>query len=167
MPRNRLVRLIPLALATLLPAPTARGELAAWDQAQVIGLARELTTATDALYETYMQQPPPNPGSAQSESYHGLRHLVRNIRGEARVLKKSLEEGDGREHTAWIYAILMSYVRSARYEASNNAFVSKDVGERAAAVRGVLNQFGPYYDPDFQSLAPHPNIEPSPNARDR
>jgi hypothetical protein len=27
-------------------------------------------------------------------------------------------------------------------------------------VRTVLNQLGPYYDPDFPPLAPHPNIEP-------
>jgi hypothetical protein len=38
--------------------------------------------------------------------------------------------------------------------------LAQDVSERAAAVRGVLNRLGPYYDPDFPPLAPHPNIEP-------
>jgi hypothetical protein len=26
-------------------------------------------------------------------------------------------------------------------------------------VRAALNRLGPYYDPDFQTLAPDPNIE--------
>jgi hypothetical protein len=159
---NRLVVgvLCAVALALSLVAPSARGELAAWDRARVTGLVKDLATATDALYETFMQQPPPDPGSVQSESYNGLKHRVRMIRNEARVLRKSLVDGDGREQTAWIYEILSSHVRSARYEALR-VFVAKDVGERAAVVRHVLNQLGPYYDPDFATLAPDPNIEPS------
>ena len=53
----------------------------------------------------------------------------------------------------------MQVTRSARDDAGK-VFVSHDISERAAAVRGVLNQLGPYYDPDFPTLAPHPNIEP-------
>jgi hypothetical protein len=81
------------------------------------------------------------------------------LRVEARVLVKSLAEGDGREQTVWLYHNLMSNGRSARYEA-RDAFVAEEVGERAAAVRAALNRLGPYYDPDFETLAPDPNIEP-------
>jgi hypothetical protein len=81
------------------------------------------------------------------------------MRGEARVLVRSLEDGDAREQTELTYDMLMSHARSARSEAAG-VFVAKDVGERAAAVRGVLNQLAPYYDPDFQRIPPHPNIEP-------
>ena len=160
MPNHHLVRVLPLLVLTVsLLAPSAKGELAAWDQAKVTRLAKDLATATDALYETFMQQPsPPNPGSTQSESYYRLEHRVWMIRMEARVLVKSLEEGDAREQTELTYEMLMSHARSARYEAQS-VFVAKDVGERAAAVRRVLNQLGPYYDPDFQMLAPQPNIE--------
>ena len=56
-------------------------------------------------------------------------------------------------------ANLMQLARSARDEAAR-VFVAHDVGDRAGAVRRVLNQLGPYYDPDFPTLAPHPNIEP-------
>mgnify|MGYP003456212032 CR=1 FL=1 len=148
-----------LAMILLLPAANARAELAAWDQAKVTGFAKDLVTATDALYDTFMQQPPPpNPGSTQSASYHRLKHRVWMLRGEGRVLVKSLEDGDAREQTELTYEMLMSHARSARSEASI-VFVAKDVGERAAAVRGVLNQLGPYYDPDFRTLAPDPNIE--------
>jgi hypothetical protein len=162
MPKHDVVRILrSLMLAVLLVAPGASGELAAWDRAKVAGLAKDLATSTDALYETFMQQPPPaNLGSVQSESYYRLKYRVRMLRGEARMLFRSLEEGDGREQTEWIYDILMSHARSARYEAPG-VFVAKDVAERAAAVRGMLNRLGPYYDPDFEALPPHPNIEPS------
>ena len=161
MPKHHLVRVLPLLVLTVsLLAPSAKGELAAWDQANVTRLAKELATATDVLYETFMKQPPPpKSGSTQSESYYRLEHRVWMLRMEARVLVKSLEESDAREQTELTYEMLMSHARSARYEAQT-VFVAKDVGERAAAVRRVLNQLGPYYDPDFQTLAPQPNIEP-------
>jgi hypothetical protein len=160
MPNHHLVRVLRLlAIAALLLAPSARAELAAWDQAKVTGLAKELETATGALYQTFLQQPPPNLGSMQSDSYYRLKQLVRMLHSQVDVFAKSLEEGDGRDQTVWIYETVMSLARSARLEAGR-VFVAKDVGERAAAVRGVLNRLGPYYDPDFQTLAPHPNIEP-------
>ena len=161
MPNRTLVRVLPgLVLLVSLLAPSARGELAAWDQAKVTRLAKDLATATDALYETFMQQPSPaNAESTQSVSYHLLEHRVWMLRTEARLLVTSLEEGDAREQTELTYEMLMSHARSARYEAQSG-FVSKDVGERAGAVRRALNQLGPYYDPDFQTLAPQPNIEP-------
>lgn len=151
--------IFPLAMILVLSAPRGSAELAAWDQAKVAGFAKELETATDALYQTFLEQPPPNLGSMQSESYYRLKQLVRMLHLHVDVFAKSLEEGEGRDQTVWMYETLMSLARSARSEAGR-VFVAKDVGERAAAVRGVLNRLGPYYDPDFQTLAPHPNIEP-------
>ena len=160
MSTHHLARLLgSLAIAGLLLAPSARAELAAWDQAKVTGLAKELEKATDALYQTFLQQPPPNVGSMQSQSYYRLKQLVRMLHSQVGVFANSLEEGEGRDQTVWIYKTVTSLTRSARLEAGR-VFVAKDVGERAAAVRGVLNQLGPYYDPDFQTLPPHPNIEP-------
>jgi hypothetical protein len=148
-----------LVIAAFLFAPAARAELAAWDQAQVTGLAKELTTATDALYDTFIKQPSPNLGSMQMHAYYRLKQMVRLLRIEARELAQSLAKDEGREQTLPIYENLMQLARSARDDA-RRVFVSHDVGERAAAVRGVLNQLGPYYDPDFPTLAPDPNVEP-------
>jgi len=154
---RRLVR--SFVLAALLLAPSARAELAAWDQGKVTGLAKDLVKATDALHEAFIQQSPPaNPGSTQSEAYYRLRFSVWMIHSEASILLTSLENGDAREPTQWVYDNLMSHTRSARSEAQR-ASVAKEVGERAGAVRGVLNRLGPYYDPDFQTIAPDPNIE--------
>lgn len=165
MPNRYLVRILRLlAIAAFLLAPSARAELAAWDQAKVTGLAKELEAATDALYQTFRQQPPPNVGSMHSQSYYRLKQLVRMLHGQVDVFATALREGDGRDQTVWMYETVMSLTRSARLEAGR-VFVAKDVGERAAAVRGVLNQLGQYYDPDFQTLAPHPNIEPGATQR--
>jgi len=151
--------ILPLAMTLLLAAPGSRAELAAWEQAKVSALGRDLATATDALYDTFIKQPTPGLGSMQSHAYYRLKQLVRLLRIEARELAKSVEKGEGREQTLSIYENLMQLTRSARGEASK-VLVLQETGERAAAVRGVLNQLGPYYDPDFPTLAPHPNIEP-------
>jgi hypothetical protein len=149
-----------LAMTLLvLSAPHARAELAAWDQAKVTALGKELVQATDALYETFRKQPPPSVGSMQSDSYHRLKQFVRMLRAVSHEFAGSLEKGEGREQTLTIYDNLMQLTRSARDEAGR-VFVAQDVSQRAAAVRRVLNQLGPYYDPDFPTLAPHPNIEP-------
>jgi hypothetical protein len=148
-----------MALLPLLWAPHTRAELTVWDQAQVMEVAKELVTATEALYETFIRQPPPNVASMQAHAYYELKQFVRLLRIEARHLARSLENGEGREPTLPVYRNLMQLARSARDDAGR-VFVARDVGERAAAVRGVLNKLGPYYDPDFPLLAPHPNIEP-------
>ena len=147
-----------LAMLLLLPA-NARAELAAWDQAQVTALGKELVQATNALYETFRKQPPPSAGPMHSDSYHRLKQFVRMLHVVSQEFADSLAKGEGREQTLTIYDNLMQLARSARDEAAR-VFVAHDVGDRAAGVRRVLNQLGPYYDPDFPTLAPHPNIEP-------
>lgn len=160
MPKRRLVRALrALALAVLFLAPSARGELQAWDQTRVTRIAKDLANATGALNQTFLEQSPPTPESMRSRSYYGLKHLVWILDVQADLLAKALEDGDGREQTLWIYTILVSDAQSARFEA-RGVFVAEDVGERAAAVRRVLNQLGPYYDPDFQTWAPDLKIEP-------
>jgi hypothetical protein len=159
---NRLVVrvLLAVALAVVLQAPSARAELAAWDPSKVLVLAKNLAEATAALEQAFAQQPAPtNPQSLESGSYHRLKHRVRMLGIEARVLATSLEQGEGRDQTELSYDMLMSHARSARYEASLGG-VGKDVSDRASAVRRVLNELGPYYDPDFRTLAPDPRIEP-------
>ena len=148
-----------LAMILLLPAAIARAELAAWDQARVTALGKELVQASNALYETFRKQPPPSVGSMQSTAYHRLKQFVRMLHVVSQEFADSLEKGEGREQTLTIYDNLMQLARSARDEAAR-VFVAHDVGDRAGAVRRVLNQLGPYYDPDFPTLAPHPNIEP-------
>jgi hypothetical protein len=70
MSKRRLVRWLgSVVIAALLFAPNARGEVAAWNQAQVTTLAKVLTTATDALYDTFSKKPPPDLASMQMNAY--------------------------------------------------------------------------------------------------
>jgi hypothetical protein len=160
MSNHRAVRVLrSLVVVVLLLAPSARAELAAWDQAAVAQLAKDLVTATDALRETFLKQPPPGLGSMQSQAYLRLKQWIRMLDVQARALAESTGKSEGREETLAMYDNVMQLARSARDDAGK-AFVSKDVSERAAAVRAALNRLGPYYDPDFQTLPPSRNIEP-------
>ena len=161
MSTRHAVRVTCLLASTLvvLSAPNARAELAAWDQARVTALGKQLVQATNALYDTFRKQPPPSVGSMQGDSYQRLKQFVRLLHVESDELANSLQKGEGRDETLAIFDNLMQLARSARDEAAR-VFVAHDVSERAAAVRQVLNRLGPYYDPDFPTLAPHPNIEP-------
>jgi len=96
-----------LAMILLLPAANARAELAAWDQAQVTALGKELVQASNALYETFRKQPPPSVGSMQSASYQRLKQFVRMLHVESHEFVGSLEKGEGREQTLTIYDNLM------------------------------------------------------------
>jgi hypothetical protein len=143
----------------VVSASNARAELVSWDQAKVTALGKELLQSTEALYETFRKHPTPSAGSIGSDSYYRLKQWVRMLQIVSHEFAASLERGEAREQTITIYENLMQLIRSARDEAGR-VFIARDVGEKAAAVRRVLNQLGPYYDPDFPTIAPHPNIEP-------
>ena len=138
---------------TLAAAPAARAELAKWDQAKVTALAKQLSEATDAMNDTFYKQPPPSVGSMQSREYQQLRQRVRMIRMEAGSLSKSLAKGEGYEETLPSYESLMELVRDAR-RIVPSVFTTQDVQTKATAIRVVLNELAPYYDPDAVPLEP-------------
>jgi hypothetical protein len=145
-----------LALALLVAgglAVSARAELAAWDQTQVAALAKQLEAEAKALYDTFYKQPTPALGSGQAQDYRRLKQDVRRVRSEASELSGALAKGEGRDDTLPIYEHLMLKVRDAR-EAAARVFTTKDVQERASAVRQTLNEISPYYDPDAAPLQP-------------
>jgi hypothetical protein len=149
-------RLLATALGAVLVlalASPSHAELAAWDQAKVTALAKQLEENAGALYDTFYKQPPPSVGSGQSQDYRRLKQEVRRVKAEAKELARSLERGDGRDDTLPIYEQLMLEVRDARQMAAR-VFTTQDVQQRAAAVRQGLNEIAPYYDPDAVPLEP-------------
>jgi starch phosphorylase len=120
-----------LAVAGLLFASSARGELAAWDQPQVTALAKDLATATDSLRDTFLKQSPPGLGSMQSQAYYRLKQWVRLLQLEANHLASSTEQGEGREQTLAIYENLMQLARSARDDAGR-AFIAISTADETA-----------------------------------
>jgi hypothetical protein len=141
------------AVAIAAAISDARAELAAWDHAKVSALSKQLVDAAAALNDTFYKQPVPTAGSAQSRGYARLKDEVRQIQREAKALNSKLEKQGDRNATLASYQKLMQTVNAARDDA-RGVFTGNDVAEKAAAARGVLNQLGPYYDPDFKELRP-------------
>jgi spermidine/putrescine-binding protein len=152
LPRILATAVLVLAFAVSLAAP-AGAELAAWDQAKVAALGKQLNQAANDLYSTFYKQGPPQLGSGQGDDYRRLKQTMRRIQSEARELDAALAKGDGRDDTKDIYESLMELVRDAR-EDVQRVFTTKDVQDRATAMRQLLNQIAPYYDPDAQPLQP-------------
>jgi hypothetical protein len=142
--------IVALVLGLGFSAPGAHAELAAWDQAKVTGIAKQLVTATSDLYDSFYRQPPPAVG--QKEFYR-LKQLIRVMKTEARELANDLAKGEGRDPTEPSYKTLMEMVNSAR-ELGARIFATEDLKQKATGVRELLNQLGPYYDPDFETLHP-------------
>jgi uncharacterized membrane protein YccC len=152
MPR-RATRILALGLLLAGVAPSAHAELQTWDAAKVGALAQQLRTATGDLYDTFYKQP--RVGVAQGKPYYRLQQDVRRLRSEAKQLAGALEQGAGQEETLPIYEDLMQAVRRARTDAAQ-VFTTQDVQQRATAVRQLLDQLAPYYDPDAVPLPPLP-----------
>jgi uncharacterized membrane protein YccC len=162
MSNRRLVRRLgSLVVAAALLAPGARAELTAWDPGKVTAITKDLVQATKDLDETFRKQPQLSVGSSNSQAYYRLKQLVRMIHSESNELDRSVQKGEGREETLTVYENLMQLTRNAREDAAK-IFVAQDVAQRAAAVRAALNRLGPYYDPDFQTIVPSPNLESNP-----
>ena len=153
MTRTRLLLVAATACGVLAASAPAGADLAKWDQAKVSDLAKQLADATQALNDTFYLQPPPGRGSMQSRAYQELRQKIRMIRLEAGALSASLAKGEGHEETLPSYESLMQMVRDARRDAQQ-VFSTVDVQQKATAVRVILNQISPYYDPDAVPLAP-------------
>jgi hypothetical protein len=146
------------AVATILAAAgvavatsEARAELAPWDQAKVTALSKQLADAAAALNETFYRQPVPTAGSVQTRGYQRMKEAVNKIQREAKSLNAKLSNQGDRASTLKSYQDLMQTVNVAREEAKG-LFTTTDVAEKAGAARSVLNQLGPYYDPDFKQL---------------
>ena len=148
--RMLFTRFLTIAIVGALAAP-AHADIAAWDQANVTALARQLDAASKALYDTFFKQPKPT--TVQSKQFYRLREDVRLIRNDARALARALEKGAGRDETQPKYDDLMQNVRRAQDNAAK-VFTSKDLKDRASGARAVLNQLTPYYDADAKPLEP-------------
>ena len=150
---HRSIAFLAIVAIAALGARTAAADLAKWDQAKVTDLAKQLEAAAKDLNDTFYKQPPPSLGSMQSRSYQRLKQKVRMLRSEAGALASSLAKGEGLEETQPSYDSLMELVRAARDDA-RQVFTGYDVQQKATAMRGILNQLSPYYDPDAVPLQP-------------
>jgi hypothetical protein len=68
-------------------------------------------------------------------------------------MARALERGADRDETLPSFESLMETVRRAQDDA-RRVFSVAEMHERADAVREVLNQLAPYFDPDWKPLEP-------------
>lgn len=147
------IRSFALAICLLAVAGTARAELAAWDQAKVTELAQQLEAETARLFRTFRDRQQPTLGSSQRLPYHRLKQEVRFLRRESRSLSQALQRGAGFDETLPSYETMMQTVRRAQNNA-RTVFTTADMQESADAARAILNQLGPFYDPNFTAVDP-------------
>jgi len=129
----------------------ARADVVAWDQAKVREIAAQLVRSTQDLYDTFYMEPVAAVGSVQFGDYYRLKHVIRSMKTEAAELAEELGRGSGRDETLPSYESLMELVRKGRELAARNP-ATESLKQKASNVRQLLNQLGPYYDPDFQTL---------------
>ena len=71
-------------------AAPAVAERAAWDQARVTALGKELAAATDDLYSSYIKIPPQVIGN-RSQAGYALRSKLRLLKSQARSLSEAVK----------------------------------------------------------------------------
>jgi hypothetical protein len=139
------------ALLALFAAPAAGADLQPWNQERAAALARDLVPASIELYDAFYKQPQPPATPRSRRDYERLKRDIRRIKNQARGLAADLERGEGRDQTLDAWRSLATSVRWAR-ERARSVFTTQDVAERAAAVRHILQELAPYYDPEEPDL---------------
>jgi hypothetical protein len=147
----QLARLSLAAFLVLLAAPSGSADLRPWNQERATALARDLVPAASELYDAFYKQPQPAATPRARRDYERLKRDIRRIKNEARGLAADLERGEGRDQTLTAWKSLATSVRWAQ-ERARSVFTTQDVQERAAAVRQILRELAPFYDPEEPDL---------------
>ena len=145
------IRLLASVICLVALAMTARAEIAAWDQAKVTELAQQLEATTAELSRIFRSQPQPTRGQSDRLTYFRLQQEVRFLRRESRTLSRALQRGADLEETLPSFESLLNTVGRAETKA-RRVFTIADMHQQADKARTILNQLGPYYDPNFKPL---------------
>lgn len=145
------IRCAAVAVCLLALATSVRAELAPWDPAKVTELAKQLDVEAAALFDAFRRQPQPTAGSGQRVPYFRLAQEIRFLRRESRTMSRALQRGASQEEALASWESLMLTVRRASDNA-RRVFTLRDVQQRADAVREILNQLAPYFDPNATPL---------------
>jgi hypothetical protein len=138
--------LAPAAVAAaFLSAPAVAG-LAAWDQAQVTGIAQKLAAACDHFRQVLQDQPGGEVGSGDAQVATALQNESEVLREQSRTLASHLAEGKGYEVTRDYYRGLKE-VADDMEEKAQRASLDEPTMDAWSKVADLLRQIAPYYDP--------------------
>jgi hypothetical protein len=141
------VRCLAVLAALVLWAAPALAQApppAAWDQAKVTAIAKQLAEATGTLYDAVKKVPPPAMG-AQRKSFYNATQSLRRLGSETRSLAAQLENGEGKDETLPTYKHIQMIRRDAAEEGRSAGVIPDDVLAKVDKARDLLLQLSGYY----------------------
>ncbi len=144
---SRLTTLTMLVLSTaLIGAPTARGDLAAWDQEKVTAIASELAQAAQELRDALAKEPVPlTMGRPGRRAFFSLREDVHLIASASQRLQRALGEGAGLDETYPIYRKILVAARSSQQELWRIP-LGESVSGKLEATAEAIRRIRPFYE---------------------
>ncbi len=143
-------KLVLLGLAVLLSAPfapSARAELATWDQSRVTAIAQQLAAASETWRQALRDQPDSGAiGSGGAESSVGLVQKAQVLLEQSRALAGHLAAGDGHDETRNLYRSLEELIDDTEALAQRAEVDQATLGAWAK-ITDLQRQIAPYYDP--------------------
>jgi hypothetical protein len=143
-----LARTLLLGLATssaLVLATPAAAQLAAWDQARVTSIGKQLADAADAWELAIREQPGGEIGSGDADQQFGLVNKARVIREQSRALADHLAKGDGYDKTRDLYRDLKEVMDDTEVIAQRSELDEPTMDAWSKLV-DLQRQIAPYYD---------------------
>jgi hypothetical protein len=138
-------RSLVVAAAASLAAPAA-ADLAAWDQARVTGIAKQLASACDAFDQAARRQPGATLGSGDAEDTFRMQKRSRVLGEQSLALADHLAAGKGYEPTRNEYRGLKEVADDIEEDAQRSS-LDEPTMDAWAKVADLMRQIAPYYDP--------------------
>lgn len=138
-----------LALAAgsaLVLAKPATAELAAWDQARVTGIAKQLADAAEDWEQAVREQPGGEIGSGDAQEEFGIGMKARVIRENADALAGHLAKGDGYDKTHNLYRNMKEVIDDTEV-LGQRAELDEPTMDAWSKLVDLQRQIAPYYDP--------------------
>jgi hypothetical protein len=142
----RSISIVFFATALALAATSARAELAAWDQARVTEIAKQLAKAADGWEQAVREQGGDTVGSGDAQEEFSIANGARMLREQATALSGHLDKGDGYDKTHNLYRDLKEIADDTEVAAQRSA-LDEPTMDAWAKVADAMRQIAPYYDP--------------------
>jgi hypothetical protein len=144
MTRVRTLCTVLALTCTALFASTALAEQAAWDQAQVTAIAKDLAAAGEGWEQAMRRQPGLTEGSGEAEDVFGMLGESRVLREQSAALSAELAAGKGFDKTHDMYRTLKEMVDDTHVD-TQRADLDAPSKEAWAKVTDAMGRIAPYY----------------------
>ena len=134
------------AFVVPVAALPALADLAAWDQARVTSLAKQLADSSDAFEQAIRKEPGLGQvGSGSAEMGFGVGQKARVLKEQSLTLAGHLETGKGHDETKNAWRGLKEIADDVAEDAQRSE-LSEPALDAWAKVADLMRQLAPYYD---------------------